>query len=216
MNKIEEIDEKSRTITLQSGVIVEDAINAVNEKDLLLPLNFGAKGSAQIGGVVSTNAGGLRVLKYGMTRGLVLGLEAVLSNGEVISSMKKVIKDNSGIIFRVNEDKICLFIYKNVSTNFNLNSNNIHMTFNYSLLNNLLPSNAELNRSSYETNVPEDIKYTWDRDNQRQVHNLRYSFVYDFSEKTEAGFSITGYSNPLIPINFWKYFFIGFAIRLSS
>jgi len=96
MNKIEEIDEKSRTITLQSGVIVEDAINAVNEKDLLLPLNFGAKGSAQIGGVVSTNAGGLRVLKYGMTRGLILGLEAVLSNGEVISSMKKVIKDNSG------------------------------------------------------------------------------------------------------------------------
>ena len=96
MNKIEEIDEKSRTITVQSGVIVEDAINAVNEKDLLLPLNFGAKGSAQIGGVVSTNAGGLRVLKYGMTRGLVLGLEAVLSNGEIISSMKKVIKDNSG------------------------------------------------------------------------------------------------------------------------
>ena len=96
MNIIEEIDEKSRTITLQSGVIVEDAINAVNEKDLLLPLNFGAKGSAQIGGIVSTNAGGLRVLKYGMTRGLVLGLEAVLSNGEVISSMKKVIKDNSG------------------------------------------------------------------------------------------------------------------------
>ena len=96
MNKIEEIDEKSRTITLQSGVIVEDAINAVNEKDLLLPLNFGAKGSAQIGGVVSTNAGGLRVLKYGMTRALILGLEAVLSNGEVISSMKKVIKDNSG------------------------------------------------------------------------------------------------------------------------
>ena len=96
MNIIEEIDEKSRTITLQSGVIVEDAINAVNEKDLLLPLNFGAKGSAQIGGIVSTNAGGLRVLKYGMTRGLVLGLEAVLSNGKVISSMKKVIKDNSG------------------------------------------------------------------------------------------------------------------------
>ena len=96
MNRIEEIDKKSRTITLQSGVIVEDAINAVNEKDLLLPLNFGAKGSAQIGGVVSTNAGGLRVLKYGMTRGLVLGLEAVLSNGEVISSMKKMIKDNSG------------------------------------------------------------------------------------------------------------------------
>ena len=84
---------------------------------------------------------------------------------------------------------------QNTSTNFNLNSNSIHMTFNYSLLNNLLPANAELNRSSYETDFPEDVKYTWNRDNHRQVHNLRYSFVYDFSEKTEAGFSITGYSN---------------------
>ena len=84
---------------------------------------------------------------------------------------------------------------QNASTNFNLNSNNIHMTFNYSLLNNLLPANAELNRSSYETDIPEDVKYTWNRDNHRQVHNLRYSFVYDISEKTEAGFSITGYSN---------------------
>ena len=84
---------------------------------------------------------------------------------------------------------------QNVSTNFNLNSNDIHMTFNYSLLNNLLPANAELNRSSYATDFPEDVKYTWARDNSRQVHNLRYSFVYDFSEKTEAGFSVTGYSN---------------------
>lgn len=84
---------------------------------------------------------------------------------------------------------------QNASTNFNLNSNDIHMTFNYSLLNNLLPANAELNRSSYETEFPQDVKYTWARDNSRQVHNLRYSFVYDFSEKTEAGFSITGYSN---------------------
>ena len=72
----------------------------------------------------------------------------------------------------------------------NLNSNNIHMTFNYSLLNNLLPANAELNRSSYETDIPEDVKYTWNRDNHRQVHNLRYSFVYDISEKTEAGFQL--------------------------
>ena len=86
---------------------------------------------------------------------------------------------------------------QNASTNFNLNSNKIHMTFNYSLLNNHLPANAELNRSSYETDVPEDIKYTWNRDNKRQVHNLRYSFVYDFSEQIEAGFSITGYSNSI-------------------
>ena len=66
MNQIEEIDEKSRTITVQSGVILEDAISSVNEKNLMLPLNFGAKGSAQIGGIVSTNAGGLRVLRLSL------------------------------------------------------------------------------------------------------------------------------------------------------
>ena len=71
-------------------------LTRVNEKNLMLPLNFGAKGSAQIGGIVSTNAGGLRVLRFGMTRNLILGVEAVLSNGEIISSMKKITKDNSG------------------------------------------------------------------------------------------------------------------------
>ena len=96
MNEIEEFDEKSKTITVQSGVILEDIINKVSERKLLLPLNFGAKGSAQIGGVVSTNAGGLRVFKYGMTRQMVLGLEAVMPDGTIISSLKKVIKDNSG------------------------------------------------------------------------------------------------------------------------
>lgn len=95
LNKIEEIDPASRTITVQSGVILENIHHAVEENGLLFPLNFGAKGSAQIGGIISTNAGGLRVLKYGMTRQLVLGLEAVLIDGTVISSMKKIIKDNS-------------------------------------------------------------------------------------------------------------------------
>ena len=96
MNSIIEIDTESKTVTCESGVILEDLINACKEKDLLLPLNFGARGSAQIGGAVSTNAGGLRVFKYGMTRNLVLGTEAVLPNGTVISSLKKLIKDNSG------------------------------------------------------------------------------------------------------------------------
>lgn len=96
MNHIEEIDEKSRTITVQAGVILENAIDAAADKNLLLPLSFGAKGSAQIGGVVSTNAGGLRVFRYGMTRQMVLGLEAVLPDGTIISSLKKIIKDNSG------------------------------------------------------------------------------------------------------------------------
>ena len=96
MNKIIEIDKESKTLTCESGVILEDLINACEENDLLLPLNFGARGSAQIGGAVSTNAGGLRVFKYGMTRNLVLGTEAVLPNGKVINSLKKLIKDNSG------------------------------------------------------------------------------------------------------------------------
>ncbi len=95
LNKIEEIDTASRTITVQAGVILENIHNAAAEKKLLFPLNFGAKGSAQIGGIISTNAGGLRVLKYGMTRQLILGLEAVTSDGTIISSMKKIIKDNS-------------------------------------------------------------------------------------------------------------------------
>ncbi len=96
MNSIEEIDPQSKTITTQSGVIIENLINAAADKDLLLPLNFGAKGSAQIGGAVSANAGGLRVFRYGMTRQMVLGIEAVLPDGKIISSLKKIIKDNSG------------------------------------------------------------------------------------------------------------------------
>ena len=96
MDEIEEVDEKSRTMTVQAGAILENVQAAAAEKDLLFPLNFGAKGSAQIGGAIATNAGGLRVFRFGMTRNLVLGLEAVLADGTVISSVKKIIKDNSG------------------------------------------------------------------------------------------------------------------------
>ena len=96
MNRIEEIDTQSRTMTVEAGTILEHAIDAAAEKDLFLPLSFGAKGSAHVGGIVSTNAGGLRVFRYGMTRQMVLGLEAVLPNGTIITSLKKIIKDNSG------------------------------------------------------------------------------------------------------------------------
>ena len=96
MNMILEVDSQSRTITCEAGVILEQVHNAVDQHDLMFPLNFGAKGSAQIGGIISSNAGGLRVFRYGMTRQLVLGLEAVMADGTVVSSMKKIIKDNSG------------------------------------------------------------------------------------------------------------------------
>lgn len=95
LNKIEEIDPISRSMSVQSGVILEEIQNKAKENDLLFPLNFGAKGTAQIGGIIATNAGGLRVLKYGMTRQLILGLEVVLADGTIINSMKKIIKDNS-------------------------------------------------------------------------------------------------------------------------
>jgi len=96
LNKIQEVDAESRTITVQAGVILENVQKAAIENGLLFPLNFGAKGSAQIGGILATNAGGLQVVRYGMARQLAVGLEAVLADGTVISSMKKLIKDNSG------------------------------------------------------------------------------------------------------------------------
>jgi len=95
MNQIEEIDPQSRTMTVQAGVILENIHQKTEEADLLFPLSFGAKGSAQIGGIISANAGGLRVFRYGVTRHLVLGLEAVLADGTVINALKKIIKDNS-------------------------------------------------------------------------------------------------------------------------
>lgn len=95
MDTIEEVDTISRTITTQSGVILENIQTAATENGLFFPLNFGAKGSAQVGGIISTNAGGLRVFRYGMTRALVLGLEVVLADGTIINSLKKIIKDNS-------------------------------------------------------------------------------------------------------------------------
>jgi len=95
MKQIIEVDEKSRTMTVEAGVILEEIHQAAEKKDLLFPMSFGAKGSAQIGGVIATNAGGLKVFRYGMTRQLILGLEVVMADGTIISSMKKIIKDNS-------------------------------------------------------------------------------------------------------------------------
>ncbi len=95
LNQIEELDDRSRTMTVQSGVILQKIHEVANAKDLMFPLNFGARGTAQIGGCIATNAGGLRVLKFGMTRAQILGLEVVLMDGTVLSSMKKIIKDNS-------------------------------------------------------------------------------------------------------------------------
>ena len=100
MNNIHEIRENSKIAIVDAGVILANLHNVVNENDLMLPLTFGARGSATIGGVLSTNAGGSNVLKYGNTRDLVLGVEIVLPNGEIMNLMSELHKDNSGYCLR--------------------------------------------------------------------------------------------------------------------
>ncbi len=96
MNQIEEFDSDNRTLTAQAGVILQTAHEYSEERGFMLPLDLGARGTATIGGVISTNAGGVRVIRYGMMRESVLGLEAVLADGTIISSMNKMLKNNAG------------------------------------------------------------------------------------------------------------------------
>jgi FAD/FMN-containing dehydrogenase len=96
MNQIEEINSVDRTMVVQSGVILQLLQEAADEHDLMFPLDLGGRGSCTIGGNISTNAGGNRVIRYGMTRDMVLGLEAVLADGTVVSSMNQMIKNNAG------------------------------------------------------------------------------------------------------------------------
>jgi FAD/FMN-containing dehydrogenase len=96
MNRITEIDRLSMTMTVEAGCILQLAQEAAEEAGALLPLDLGARGSATIGGVIGTNAGGNRVLRWGMMRDMVIGLEAVLADGTVISSLTKMLKDNAG------------------------------------------------------------------------------------------------------------------------
>jgi FAD/FMN-containing dehydrogenase len=76
--QIESVDENSGIVTVQAGVVLEKLDNHLEEFGLMAPLDLGAKGSCQIGGNVSTNAGGLRLLRYGSLQANVLGIEAVL------------------------------------------------------------------------------------------------------------------------------------------
>jgi FAD/FMN-containing dehydrogenase len=96
LRAIEEIDADAATMTVQAGVVLEAVQNAASEAGFFFPLDLGGRGSAQIGGTASTNAGGNRVLRFGMMRDLILGVEAVLADGTVISSLNKMIKNNSG------------------------------------------------------------------------------------------------------------------------
>jgi FAD/FMN-containing dehydrogenase len=96
MNEIEELDQRGRTMVVQAGAPLQAVQEAAEKAELMFPLDMGSRGSATIGGNIATNAGGNRVVRYGMTREMVLGVEAVLADGTVISSMNKVIKNNTG------------------------------------------------------------------------------------------------------------------------
>lgn len=100
MNRIREIRGPARIAIVEAGVILSDLHAAAEAQGLVFPLTFGAKGSAMVGGVLSTNAGGSNVLRYGNTRDLCLGIEAVLPTGEVIDLMSELHKDNSGYNLR--------------------------------------------------------------------------------------------------------------------
>jgi FAD/FMN-containing dehydrogenase len=95
MNKIEEVDIASRAMTVEAGVPLQAVQEAAESAGFSFPLDLGARGSATIGGNIATNAGGNRVIRHGMTRNLVLGIEAVLADGTIINSMSKVIKNNA-------------------------------------------------------------------------------------------------------------------------
>ena len=83
MNEVEEIDPVGRTLTCQSGVTLQTIQEKAESENMIFPLDLGARGSCSIGGNISTNAGGNRVIRYGMTRESVLGIEAVTSDGTV-------------------------------------------------------------------------------------------------------------------------------------
>ncbi|XP_008553768.1 D-2-hydroxyglutarate dehydrogenase, mitochondrial [Microplitis demolitor] len=96
MNKIISTDELSGALVCEAGCILEVLENHVEQYGLMMPLDLGAKGSCLIGGNISTNAGGQRLLRYGNLHGSVLGLEAVTANGRIIDSMSTLKKDNTG------------------------------------------------------------------------------------------------------------------------
>jgi len=96
LNRIREIDTLSNTVTVEAGVILQTLQEAADAADRLFPLSLAAQGSCQLGGNLSSNAGGTGVLAYGNARELCLGVEVVLPTGEVFDDLRKLKKDNTG------------------------------------------------------------------------------------------------------------------------
>jgi len=96
LNKIRTVDPLNLTMTVEAGVVLTDVQEAADKVDRLFPLSLGAEGTAQIGGLIGANAGGINVLRYGNTRDLVLGLEVVLPDGRIWNGLRALRKNNTG------------------------------------------------------------------------------------------------------------------------
>ncbi|MCC5975324.1 MAG: FAD-binding oxidoreductase [Rubellimicrobium sp.] len=97
---VEEIDAEAGLMVLRAGTVLEQAQAAAEAAGWHLPIDLGARGSCQIGGNIATNAGGVRVIRHGMTRDNLLGIEAVLADGTVLSHLNRSVKDNTGYDLR--------------------------------------------------------------------------------------------------------------------
>ncbi len=100
LNRVRDIDPLDMTMTCEAGVILKAAQDAAAAADCLFPLSLGAEGSATIGGVLSTNAGGNTTVRYGNARELMLGLEVVLPDGQIWNGLRRLRKDNTGYALR--------------------------------------------------------------------------------------------------------------------
>eukprot|EP00053_Salpingoeca_punica_P018933 m.188378 g.188378 ORF g.188378 m.188378 type:complete len:509 (+) comp17535_c3_seq8:93-1619(+) len=96
MNRIISLDETAGVLQCQAGCVLENVDKYLNERGYQMPLDLGAKGSCHIGGNIATNAGGVRLLRYGSLHGSVLGLEVVLADGTILNNMSSLRKDNTG------------------------------------------------------------------------------------------------------------------------
>jgi FAD/FMN-containing dehydrogenase len=96
MSRIESVDVQGRTMRVEAGVTLQRVQEEAERFNLMFPLDLGARGTATIGGNISTNAGGMRVIRFGMMRSLVLGLEVVLADGTVLCSLNRMLKNNAG------------------------------------------------------------------------------------------------------------------------
>ncbi|UXN62283.1 FAD-binding oxidoreductase [Phyllobacterium zundukense] len=100
MHRIRDIDTVSDIITVDAGVILAEIHQAADKIDRQFPLRLGSEGSAQVGGLISTNAGGTAVVRYGPMRDLVAGLEVVLADGRIVNDLAALRKDNTGYMLR--------------------------------------------------------------------------------------------------------------------